>query len=56
MLFEFLMLVLAVALGIVVGMSALFVLIMSPTVMNWYMQKSQEMVTKSLKSLEKMDV
>ena len=47
MLFEFVFIVLAVALGIVLGMGVLFMLIMSPKVMAWYMNKTQEMVMKS---------
>ena len=47
MLFEFVFIVLAVALGIVLGMGVLFILTMSPKVMAWYMNKIQEMVTKS---------
>lgn len=52
MLFEFLFIVLAVALGIVLGMSILFVLVMSPKVMGWYMEKTNKIVQKSF---EKMD-
>ena len=47
MLFEFVFIVLAVALGIVLGMGVLFILTMSPKVMAWYMNKIQEMVMKS---------
>ena len=47
MLFEFVFIVLAVALGIVLGMGVLFMLVMSPKVMAWYMNKTQEMVMKS---------
>lgn len=47
MLFEFVFIVLAVALGIVLGMGVLFILTMSPKVMSWYMNKIQEMVMKS---------
>ena len=47
MLFEFVFIVLAVALGIVLGMGVLFILTMSPKVMAWYMKKIQEMVMKS---------
>ena len=47
MLFEFVFIVLAVALGIVLGMGVLFMLIMSPKVMAWYVNKTQEMVMKS---------
>ena len=47
MLFEFVFIVLAVALGIVLGMGVLFMLFMSPKVIAWYMNKTQEMVMKS---------
>lgn len=47
MLFEFVFIVLVVALGIVLGIGVLFVLILSPKVMAWYMNKTQEMVMKS---------
>ena len=47
MVFKFVFIVLAVALGIVLGMGVLFMLIMSPKVMAWYMSKTQEMVMKS---------
>ena len=47
MLFEFVFIVLAVALGIILDMGVLFMLIMSPKVMAWYMNKTQEMVMKS---------
>ena len=47
MLFEFVFIVLAVALGIVLGMGVLFILTMSPKVMAWHMNKTQEMVMKS---------
>ena len=47
MLFEFVFIVLAVALGIVLGMGVLFMLIMNEKVMDWYMKKTQEMVMKS---------
>lgn len=53
MLLEFILLVLGVALGIVLGMGVLFMLVMSPKVMAWYMEKTNQMV---MKSLEKMDV
>lgn len=43
MLFEFVFIVLAVALGIVLGMGALFVLFMNPKVMSWYVNKTQKM-------------
>ena len=48
MLFKFVFIVLAVALGIVLGMGTLFMLIMNEKVMNWYIKKTQEMMTKSL--------
>lgn len=53
MLFNFVMLVLAVALGTVIGMGVLLVLMLSPAVLNWYMRKSLEVTTKAF---EKMDV
>lgn len=53
MLLEFVLLVLGVSLGIVLGMGVLFMLVMSPKVMAWYMEKTNQMV---MKSLEKMDV
>lgn len=52
MLFEFVFIVLAVALGIVLGMGVLFMLIMNEKVMNWYMKKTQEMIAKSLEKME----
>ena len=48
MLFKFVFIVLAVASGIVLGMGTLFMLIMNEKVMNWYIKKTQEMMTKSL--------
>ena len=47
MLFEFVLIVLTIALGIVLGMGVLFMLIISPKVMAWYTNKTQEMVMKS---------
>lgn len=47
MLFEFVFIVLAVALGIVLGTGVLFMLIMNEKVMNWYMKKTMTMVEKS---------
>ena len=47
MLFEFVFIVLALALVIVLGMGVLFMLVMSPKVFAWYMNKTQEMVKKS---------
>ena len=52
MLFEFVFIVLAVALGIVLGMGVLFMLFMSPKVMAWYMNKTQEMVMKSFDQMQ----
>lgn len=52
MLFEFVFIVLAVALGIILGMGVLFILIMSPKVMAWYMNKTQEMVMKSFDQMQ----
>ena len=46
-LFEFVFIVLAVALGIVLGMGVLFMLIMSPKMMAWYMNKTMSVVEKS---------
>lgn len=51
MLFEFVFIVLAVALGIVLGIGTLFMLIMNEKVMNWYIKKTQEMMTKSLEKM-----
>ena len=51
MLFKFVFIVLAVALGIVLGMGTLFMLIMNEKVMNWYIKKTQEMMTKSLEKM-----
>ena len=47
LLFEFVFIVLAVALGIILGMGVLFMFVMSPKVMAWYMNKTQEMAMKS---------
>ena len=51
MLFEFVFIVVAVALGIVLGMGVLFMLIMNEKVMNWYMKKTQVMIAKSLEKM-----
>lgn len=51
MLFEFVLIVLAVALGIVIGMGTLFMLIMNEKVMDWYMKKTNQMMAKSLEKM-----
>ena len=51
MLFEFVFIALAVALGIVLGMGVLFMLVMSPKVMDWYMKKTNQMMAKSLEKM-----
>ena len=51
MLFEFVFIVLAVALGIVLGMGVLFMLIMNEKVMDWYMNKTNQMMAKSLEKM-----
>lgn len=51
MLFEFVFIVSAVALGIVLGMGVLFMLIMNEKVMDWYMKKTNQMMAKSLEKM-----
>ena len=51
MLFEFVFIVLAVALGIVLGMGVLFMLIMNEKVMDRYMKKTNQIMAKSLEKM-----